>query len=293
MTAFPAPDGTLLAHHTAGDGPPLVCLPGGPMHPAAYLGDLGGLTAHRRLTALDPRGTGASEVPADPASYRCDRLVADVEALRRHLGVDRVDVLGHSAGANLAVRYAERHPDRVDRLVLVTPSTFGVGVDVPGPLRARTARLREGEPWFPEAYAALEDVAAGRATAASWEAMAPFMYARWDEAARAHRALGTPWRGTEAAAAYGADGAFDPPATRAALAAFDRPVLLVAGELDLNSPPEAVTSYAALFPDARLAVLPGVSHFPWVDDPRGFASAVAGFLGRDPRDGRKQDATAA
>lgn len=89
-----------------------------------------------------------------------------------------------------------------------------------------------------------------------------------------------PWRGTEAAAIYGSEGAFDPPATRAALAAFARPALLVAGELDLNSPPEAVTSYAALFPDARLTVLPGVSHFPWVDDPEGFASAVGDFLGR-------------
>ncbi|MFD5024477.1 alpha/beta fold hydrolase [Streptomyces sp. NPDC058373] len=278
MPTFTAPDGTQLAYHPAGEGPPLVCLPGGPLHPAAYLGDLGGLTAHRRLIGLDLRGSGASQVPADPASYRCDRLVADVEALRRHLGVDRVDLLGHSAGANLAARYAERHPERVDRLVLCTPSTFAVGMDVPGPVRAETARLRQDEPWFPEAYAALEDVAAGRATAASWEAMAPFMYARWSDEARAHRALGDGLRGTEAAAAYGAEGAFDPPATRAALAAFDRPVLLVAGELDLNSPPAAVTEYTALFPDARLTVLPGVSHFPWVDDPRGFASAVAGFL---------------
>ncbi|WDV31636.1 alpha/beta hydrolase [Streptomyces sp. AD16] len=280
MPTFTAPDGTPLACHAAGDGPPLVCLPGGPFHPAAYLGDLGGLTAHRRLLGLDLRGTGASGVPADPASYRCDRLVADVEALRRHLGVDRVDLLGHSAGANLAVRYAERHPDHVDRLILATPSTFAVGLDVPGPVRAATARLREGEPWFPEAYTALEEVAAGRATPASWEAMASFMYARWDDEARAHRALGTPWRGTEAAATYGSEGAFDPPATRAALAAFTRPVLLVAGELDLNSPPEVVTSYAARFPDARLTVLPGVSHFPWVDNPPAFAAAVSDFLGR-------------
>lgn len=278
MPTFTSFDGTRLAYHPAGDGPPLVCLPGGPLHPAAYLGDLGGLTAHRRLIPLDPRGTGGSQVPADPGSYRCDRLVADVEALRRHLGVDRVDLLGHSAGANLAARYAERHPDQVDRLVLCAPSTFAVGVEVPGPVRARTARLRQGEPWFPEAYAALEEVAAGRATGASWEAMAPFMYARWDAGARAHRALGDAWRATGAAAAYGSHGAFDPPATRAALAAFDRPALLVAGELDLNSPPAAVTEYAALFPDARLTVLPGVSHFPWVDDPRGFASAVAEFL---------------
>jgi pimeloyl-ACP methyl ester carboxylesterase len=51
------------------------------MQASAYLGDLGGLTAHRSLIVLDLRGTGESAAPADPATYRCDRLVGDVEAL--------------------------------------------------------------------------------------------------------------------------------------------------------------------------------------------------------------------
>ncbi|PWU50718.1 hypothetical protein DLJ47_23490, partial [Micromonospora sp. S4605] len=88
-----------------GAGAPLVCLPGGPMQAAAYLGDLGGLPAHRELVLLDLRGTGASAVPTDPASYRFDRQVADVEALRRHLGLDRLDLVTHSAGAALALCY--------------------------------------------------------------------------------------------------------------------------------------------------------------------------------------------
>ena len=83
-----ADDGTRLAVHTAGTaegaGDPLVCLPGGPMLDSAYLRDLGGLAAHRTLTRLDLRGTGGSETPSAPASYRCDRQVADVEAVRRH-----------------------------------------------------------------------------------------------------------------------------------------------------------------------------------------------------------------
>ena len=43
MASFNADDGTRLAYRQFGDGPPLVCLPGGPMRDAAYLGDLGGL----------------------------------------------------------------------------------------------------------------------------------------------------------------------------------------------------------------------------------------------------------
>ena len=47
------------------------------MQASAYLGDLGGLSAHRSLVLLDLRGTGESAIPADPATYRCDRQVAE------------------------------------------------------------------------------------------------------------------------------------------------------------------------------------------------------------------------
>jgi pimeloyl-ACP methyl ester carboxylesterase len=78
MPAFSAHDGTKLAYHVFGDGPPVVCLPGGPMQDSGYLGDLGGLSARRQLIMLDPRGTGQSAIPEDAASYRCDRLADDV-----------------------------------------------------------------------------------------------------------------------------------------------------------------------------------------------------------------------
>ncbi|MFC8919677.1 alpha/beta fold hydrolase [Streptomyces sp. NPDC057116] len=279
MPTFSAPDGTTLAYHLRGEGPPLICLPGGPMQAAVYLGDLGGLSAHRRLVMPDLRGTGRSATPDDPASYRCDRLVDDVEALREHLGLERMDLLAHSAGANLAARYAERHPGRVGRLALITPSVMAVGVTVTGDLRRETAELRRDEPWFPEAYAALEAIVAGRASAEAWRAVAPFLYGRWDDAARAHRDAEDLQRNDEAAAVFGGEGAFDPATTRAALASFRRPVLVLAGETDLNSPPPAMAEVAAVFPDARLVVQRGAGHFPWLDDAGRFVRTTAAFLG--------------
>jgi proline iminopeptidase len=80
MPAFCAADGTELAYHVQGEGIPLLCVPGGAMRASAYLGDLGGLSAHRQLIMLDLRGTGDSAIPEDPGSYRCDRLVDDVAA---------------------------------------------------------------------------------------------------------------------------------------------------------------------------------------------------------------------
>jgi pimeloyl-ACP methyl ester carboxylesterase len=109
-------DGTELAYRLTGNGRPLVCVPGGPGCAAEYLGDLGGLSAYRQLVLLDNRGTGRSAVPADPGTYRADRLVDDVEALRVHLGLERLDLLGHSAGASVTIMYAARFPTRLESL---------------------------------------------------------------------------------------------------------------------------------------------------------------------------------
>ncbi|MGV9211947.1 alpha/beta fold hydrolase [Micromonospora sp. RB23] len=278
MPTFAAPDGTTLAYRSLGGGDPLICLPGGPMRDSAYLGDLGGLSSRRTLIRLDLRGTGRSAVPSDTSSYRCDRLVADVEALRVHLGLDRLDLLGHSAGANLVLRYATRHPDRIGRLALVTPSTRAVGLEATATLRREVTRARAGERWYPEAAAALESMVTGRATEDAWQAIAPFFYGRWDTAARAHQAVETAQRNQEAARMFGADGAFDPPATRAALAAHPGPVLLLAGELDLGAPPGLVAQLAELMPGGELVVQPGAGHYPWLDDADRFTTTVSAFL---------------
>ncbi|MFE0013166.1 alpha/beta fold hydrolase, partial [Streptomyces erythrochromogenes] len=254
--SFTAPDGTRLAYRTHGSGDPLVCVPGGPAD-SAYLGDLGGLSAHRRLIVLDLRGTGRSEVPQDTSSYRSDRLVDDIEALRAHLGLGRIDLLGHSAGANPAMQYAARYPDRIGRLALITPGTRAVGVVITGDTRRELARLRAHEPWFPAAFAALEALIAG--SGGDRDAIGPVFYGRWVARGGGAHPPGRP-RTPPGRAPAGAEGAFDPEATRAGLAALSAPVLLLAGEFDLNSPPGSVAACAELFPDATLVVQRGAGH---------------------------------
>lgn len=278
MPAFTAPDGTELAYHVRGDGEPLLCIPGGPMRASAYLGDLGGLAAHRRLVLLDLRGTGDSQVPADPATYRVDRQVADIEALRDHLGLDRVDLLAHSAGGDLALLYAARHPQRVRTLTLVTARARALGVDFTEDHRREAAALRTAEPWFGGAYAAYERIWAGSDADADWDAIAPFFYGRWDAAARAHAAADVEQSNFEAAEVYAVSGAFSPDAARTVIATLDAPVLLLAGELDSGPLPRVAADIAELFPKAQLTVQPGSGHFPWVDDPQGFTRTVAAFL---------------
>ncbi|MBF6127134.1 prolyl aminopeptidase [Nocardia brasiliensis] len=104
------------------DGKPVVFLHGGPgggtspyqrqfFDPAAY-----------RIVLLDQRGCGQSTPHladnADLATNTTQHLIADLEALRTHLGIDRWQVFGGSWGSTLALAYAQTHPERVTELVL-------------------------------------------------------------------------------------------------------------------------------------------------------------------------------
>ena len=74
---------TVPSHSRTGRGEPVVCVTGGPLLPASYLGTLGGLDRHAELILFDPaRDTGTDP---DPAAARCDALARRLEDLRRHL----------------------------------------------------------------------------------------------------------------------------------------------------------------------------------------------------------------
>jgi pimeloyl-ACP methyl ester carboxylesterase len=275
---FASYDSTRLGYRVIGDGPPLVCLPGGPGRSAEYLGSLGGLDRSRRLVMLDPRGVGLSADPADPDTFRVDRLVSDVDALRAHLGLERMDLLAHSAGAVLATLYAAAHPDRVSRLVLVTPGLAAVGVGVTEEELSTELERRSAEPWYPAARAALTEVLSGSVSREAFGASRPLFYGRWDDAARDHATVGVADRHHAARTGYFNGVELDPPAVVAALGKLSGPVLLYAGDRDPLVTPAMVRQAAALFREASVAVQHEAGHYPWVDDPAGFAAAVSAFL---------------
>ncbi|MGW8363489.1 alpha/beta fold hydrolase [Streptomyces wedmorensis] len=283
MPTFTTYDGTRLAYRAHGTGEPLVCLAGGPMRDAAYLGDLGGLAAHRTLVLLDARGTGASAEPADPGTYRCDRQVGDVEALRAHLGLERIDLLGHSAGGNLATLYAAAHPERIRSLVLVTSAGRALGVGTTDEEWDEAVTVFADRPWYQEARAALDATGPETPLSRVHDITAPFAYGRWDAAAREHAAAQTWQVRWEAASAYHGEGAYEPERTRRDLAALTAPVLVLAGEYDAGPTPAKAAEAAACFPHAELVVLPGAGHFPWVDDADAFARPIAAFLDPEVR----------
>ena len=114
--------GVQIFERRVGGGPAAVVLHGGPgAHHDYLLPGFDALAAGRTLIYYDQRGGGRSAVPRDvPVGWK--EHVADLEALRSLWHLDRMPLVGYSWGALLALLYAIQHPDRVERLVLVSPA---------------------------------------------------------------------------------------------------------------------------------------------------------------------------
>ena len=113
---------------TAGDGPPIVVLHGGPDFDHNYLlPELDRLADSFQLIYYDQRGRGrsAGDVRADEVGIESE--VSDLDGVRRHFGLDAVAVLGHSWGGVLAMEYAARHPGRVSHLILANTAPASAG----------------------------------------------------------------------------------------------------------------------------------------------------------------------
>jgi proline iminopeptidase len=105
------------------DGLPAVWLHGGPGAPPSARTRASVDLSRYRLVIFDQRGCGrsrplASDPGVDLNTNTTDRLVADIELLRSHLGIDRWVVIGGSWGVTLGLVYAQRHPERVLGMVL-------------------------------------------------------------------------------------------------------------------------------------------------------------------------------
>jgi pimeloyl-ACP methyl ester carboxylesterase len=281
MTTFASYDGTEIFYRELGDGAPLVCLPGGPARAGVYLGDLGGLSRHRRLIVPDQRGSGESGDPADPATLRVDRLVEDMEALRVHLGLERMDLLAHSAGAVLATMYAAVYPQRLARLLLITPGLITVDHDDSDAALDAALAERSGEPWYAAARPAADAIILGDRSLENLLGARPFYYGRWDETAKEHAAVGMSPRNQAARDGFLGDVKPNVPLIREGLARLTAPVLLYVGERDPFVTAAAARAAAPEFSDAVVVVQPEAGHYPWIDDPAAFSAALADFLGSD------------
>jgi proline iminopeptidase len=227
---------------------------------------------------VDPRGSGRSDRPLNDDGYQLADYAADLETLRRHLELPGMAVLGHSAGALLALTYAADYPSRVERLVLVGGAArFAVEHAA---IAEQMVAARSHEAWYAEAAAAAEEIDRadhGLTPTAFGELItraAGFCYASYGPRQVAHASLFRE-EGVNVAAWLALDDNED---LRPLLPRIAAPTLVVVGEQDCVLPPAASHELADGLANGRIILVPDAGHYPWVDRPDFFAATVSAFL---------------
>lgn len=283
-------DGNLVHHSQHGDprGKPVVMVHGGPgsgcttamartLHPAY------------RMVLFDQRGSGlstphASDPTTDLSVNTTEHLLADMERLRAHLGIDAWMLTGASWGSTLALAYAQRHPERVTEIVLSAINTTrrsevdwlyrGAGRFFP----AQWEAFRDGVPEVDRGSGSTPDLLAayGRLLADPDPVVrrrAAVRWATWEDAVLSTETTGTPniysdrpddalVAFTRICAHYFGNGAWleEGVLIREAGRLAGIPGVLVHGRLDLSGPVDTAWELVQRWPDAELHVVEGAGH---------------------------------
>ncbi len=216
-----------------------------------------------RVTILDNRGSGRSGSPS--GSWSIEGMAEDVAALCAALGLNQAAFVGHSMGGHIAQWLAVKHPALVRRMVLAcSEQEFSIISDLA--TRQQLALIDHGLPrellvrnylptLFSRGFLADEARREGYVRSALAAPAPPLAgYRRQVKALRRHD-------------------------TRAIVASIACPVLVLGCEEDLLTPPGNSAWLAAHIPGARLEIIPGSGHVPFIEKPAEFYRRVTAFLG--------------
>lgn len=256
MQTLTLADGRQIAWRQAGSGPPLVLLHGWSMSSVVFAEVLEELSGSFCLLAPDLRGHGAS---APGAGYALADFTADLDEWLQRLGLPEIDLLGWSLGGQVALHWAPLLGERLRRLILVgTTPRFTAAADWEAGLPTTQVRAMARD--LKRDY--LKTMGDFFALQFAGETLPRERYRQIVKfAVRAGR-LPAP---EVALAALETLRCAD---QRLALDTIKVPVLLQHGTLDRITLPAAADYLAAQLPDARLELLPGVGHAPFLSRPQ-------------------------
>ena len=262
-----------LGYRRAGQGPVLVLLHGIAGSSQTWVPAMRLLQADYTVLAPDFLGHGTSAKPL--GDYSLGNHASALRDLLDLFGIDRATVVGQSFGGGVAMQFAYQFPDRCERLVLVDAG--GLGREVSWILRLIT--LPAAEYVMPLLFPGF---------ARDWgDAVARFFGSHGLH----HAAVAEMWRSyrslTEAenrpAFVRTMRAVIDPGGQ--SVSAMDRvylaahvPTLIVWGERDHIIPIQHAYDAHQAMPNSRLEVMPGVGHFPHVEQPARFAEILADFM---------------
>ena len=266
--------GVRLFERRIGEGPETIVLHGGPgAHHDYLLPGFDLLAPGRTLVYYDQRGGGRSPVKRDvPVGWQ--EQVADLEALREVWGLARLTLAGYSWGGLLALLYGLDHPDRVERLALVSPAPCWRAAR--NEFEARFAERSRS----PAILAMREELAQGNLKETDPEAYRRRAFelsvaGYFHDPGKAKEL--TPFRitGRTQQAVWDSLGDYD---LRSRLGILRVPAVVLHGEDD-PIPPAASKTLAELL-QAPLHLVPRCGHVPYIETPDEFVRWLETFLPR-------------
>lgn len=271
-------DDARLYYEVVGTGDPIIVVHGGPGLDHNYLQPgLDVLARSNTLVYYDQRGLGRSSAELAPSVINVQAFVEDIEALREALGYERIDVLGHSFGALIALEYAAAHPDHLRTLILMNPAEPGTRFS--DELERRRLARRT-----PEDSTELATLTSGEGFAARDPATVSEVYRiRFREWMRDRERVAdldldlaetTAKNGPEVGRLL-RESLEDEEELWDRLGGIQTPTLVLHGRYD-PMPLDMSQELARALPLGRLVVLES-GHFPYVEDPDGLLSAVSAF----------------
>jgi proline iminopeptidase len=253
--------------------------------------DMEPLARNRVLLMYDQRGSGRSEIVSDPRMLTTEYQVRDLEEFRKAFALERMTIVGLSWGTGLAVLYAAAHPERVERLLLVSPMP-------PAKVAFWEERIRQingligplGVSRLAEIRQLLSKASDAQALALCRESFTissppyllrpnAFTLERSEQMCDAPpAALRNRW--VVVFAVFESLGNWD---FRPLLMQIKAPALVVEGDRT-NVPLDATRAWAASLPNGRLLLIPNAGHVHFIEQPAAFFKAADTFLrGKFPK----------
>ncbi|MCA1038532.1 alpha/beta hydrolase [Bacillus infantis] len=260
-----------------GEGEPIVFLHGGPgSEHRFFLPHLEPLASQFQLVFYDQRGCGESSFSVE-AVYTMDEEVETLEALRQHLEIGRLNLVGESWGSMLALLYASKYPANVSRLFL----TAAVGAKTEGYEnfgRLLMERLSEEE--LERFHQITEDYKEGKAAAADiFKVIDPYYLYDSDNLAKKTATISNSIVNSQ----IGEDilQNYESRISPAALA--DIPVMAAQGEGDILTPDMLEELLLPLIPHAAIEVIPKCGHWTAIEQPAILMEKIIDYFSKEKR----------
>ncbi|WP_018478450.1 alpha/beta fold hydrolase [Pontibacter roseus] len=228
----------------------------------------------------EQRGSGRSEAPLNKSDYQLPTLLSDLDVLRDSLGLEKMHLLGYSFGAELSLRYALQHPNRVEKLILSSPaelSNSNMLVQIQGFHAIGDSSTKAKIEGILRDTTALADKYNHVWNLASSDLVDRFLFLNPDHA-RKNRALWQESKLTNTglmAKVYLQHNKGDLIQKATGL---PTPTLLISGAHDKNGGLHTGLSLKQVLPNSAIRLYENSAHFPDIEEPERFTEDVKSFV---------------